>query len=90
MTRRESGQLVRVGAPTHTRIALTAARLAIGAEVGRPFSNVLREPIPNRMAELLKLLDQPIENDQDKEEECRTARQYLPANPPEADKSCVD
>lgn len=66
--RRESGQLVRVGAPTHTSIALTAARLAIGAEVGRPFSNLLREPIPNRMAELLKLLDQPIENDQDKEE----------------------
>jgi len=36
----------------------------IGAELRRLHSNVLREPIPDRMAELLRQLDQP-ESSQD-------------------------
>jgi Anti-sigma factor NepR len=42
--------------------AFKAARIAIGAELGRLFSDVLREPIPDGMAELLRQSDKPIEN----------------------------
>jgi Anti-sigma factor NepR len=40
---------------------LRAVRTAIGAELRRLYSDVLREEIPDRMAELLKRLDQPKE-----------------------------
>jgi hypothetical protein len=45
-----------------------AARIAIGAALRTYrtyYSEVLREPIPDRMAELLKQLDQPPESSQD-------------------------
>jgi anti-sigma factor NepR-like protein len=38
---------------------LKAVRTGIGAELRTLFSDVLREPIPDRMTELLKQLDQP-------------------------------
>jgi hypothetical protein len=41
------------------RSATEAVRAAIGAELKRLFSNVLREPIPEAMAKLLKKLDPP-------------------------------
>jgi hypothetical protein len=47
------------------RLAFDAVRSAIGAELKRLFSNVLREPIPEEMAELLRQLDQPQEGGQD-------------------------
>jgi hypothetical protein len=37
---------------------------AIAAELKRLHSNVLQEPIPDTMAELLRQLDQPPEDDQ--------------------------
>jgi hypothetical protein len=44
---------------------LKAVLTAIGAELRRLHSDVLREPIPDRMAELLRQLDQPTESSQD-------------------------
>jgi len=41
------------------RLAFEAVRTAIAAELKRLHSNVLHEPIPDRMAELLRQLDQP-------------------------------
>ena len=38
---------------------LNAVRTAIGAELRKIHSNVLHEEIPDRMAELIKQLDQP-------------------------------
>src|SRR5262245_46074125 len=78
--RRESGHVGRDGAPTYARLAFKAVRIAIGAKLGGLFS--MREPIPDRMAELLKLLDQPIENVQDTDEACKVVQQYLPENLP--------
>ena len=49
----------------NVRSAFNAVRIAIGAELARLFSNVLREPIPDGMAELLRQLDKPIENGRD-------------------------
>jgi anti-sigma factor NepR-like protein len=74
-TRRESGQVDRDGAPTYASLASNAARLAVGAELRRSFSDALREPIPDRIAELLKLLDQPIENGHDRSKECKPTHQ---------------
>jgi Anti-sigma factor NepR len=37
---------------------LKAIRTAIGAELRRLYSNMLREEIPDRMAELIRQLDQ--------------------------------
>jgi hypothetical protein len=48
----------------NTRFAFEAVRTAIGAELRRLFSNALREPIPEEMAELLRQLDQPPEGTQ--------------------------
>jgi hypothetical protein len=42
-----------------THFALEAVRTAIGAELKKIHSGVLREPIPVEMAELLRQLDQP-------------------------------
>jgi hypothetical protein len=42
-----------------------AVRIAIGAALRTKYSNVLREPIPDRIAELLRQLDQPPESGQD-------------------------
>jgi hypothetical protein len=52
----------------NARLAVKAIRIAIGAELGRLFSNVLREPIPDRMIELLRQLDKSIENGRDTDE----------------------
>jgi hypothetical protein len=43
-------------------LAFEAVRTAIAAELKRHYSNVLHEPIPERMAELLRQLDQPPED----------------------------
>jgi Anti-sigma factor NepR len=42
-----------------------AVRIAIGAALRTKYSEVLHEPIPDRMAELLRQLDQPPESSQD-------------------------
>lgn len=42
-----------------------AVRIAIGAALRTKYSDVLREPIPDKMAELLRQLDQPPETGQD-------------------------
>jgi hypothetical protein len=52
----------------NTRLASEAVRTAVGAELKRLFSNVLREPIPEEMAVLLKQLDQPPEGGQNTDE----------------------
>jgi Anti-sigma factor NepR len=44
------------------RLASEAVRTGIAAELKRLYSNVLQEPIPDRMAELLRQLDQPPED----------------------------
>jgi hypothetical protein len=44
-------------------LASETVRIAIAAELKRLYSNVLHEPIPDRMAELLSQLDQSLEND---------------------------
>jgi hypothetical protein len=43
----------------NARLAFEAVRTAVGAELKRLLSNVLSEPIPEEMAELLRQLDQP-------------------------------
>jgi hypothetical protein len=55
----------------NARSAFEAVRTAIGAELRRLHSNVLREPIPDRMAELLRQLDRPTRNGQDTDEPFR-------------------
>jgi Anti-sigma factor NepR len=42
-----------------------AVRTAIGAALRAHYSEVLREPIPDRMVELLRQLDQPPPSGQD-------------------------
>jgi hypothetical protein len=54
--RGESGRIGGDGAPTYARLTFKAVRIAIGAKLGGLFS--IHEPIPDRMAQLLKLLDQ--------------------------------
>jgi hypothetical protein len=71
--RRESGQLGRDGTPTYDRSAFKAIRIAIGAKLGGLFSTC--EPIPDRMAQVLKLLDQPIAHGQDTDGERKAAQQ---------------
>jgi hypothetical protein len=41
------------------RLQFQAVRTAIAAELKRLFSNALDEPIPDKVAELIKQLDQP-------------------------------
>jgi aminoglycoside phosphotransferase len=48
----------------HAGFDLKAVLTAIGAELRTLHSDVLSEPIPDRMAELLKQLDQPMESNQ--------------------------
>jgi hypothetical protein len=43
-------------------------RAAIAAELRRLHSDLLQEPIPKRMAELLKQLDQPTQRDEDSDD----------------------
>jgi Anti-sigma factor NepR len=45
--------------------AFEAVRFAIGAELRRLHSDILQEPIPARMAELLRQLDRPPKNGED-------------------------
>jgi hypothetical protein len=54
--RQESGLVGGDGASIYARLAFKAIRIAIGAKLGGFFS--MDEPIPDRMAQLLKLLDQ--------------------------------
>ena len=51
----------------NTRSPFETVRTAIGAELKRLYSDVLHEPIPNGMAELLKQLDRPPISGQDPE-----------------------
>ena len=44
---------------------LEATRTAIGAALRTLYRDLLREPIPDRMADLLRQLDQPTESGQD-------------------------
>ena len=46
-------------------IDFEAVRTAIGAALRTRYSEILREPIPDRMAELLRELDRPQANGQD-------------------------
>jgi hypothetical protein len=46
------------------RSATEAVRAAIGAELKRLFSNILSEPIPEEMAQLLRQFDPPPEDNQ--------------------------
>jgi hypothetical protein len=46
------------------RSAFDAVRAAIGAELKRRLSNVLSEPLPEEMAELLRQFDQPPQDGQ--------------------------
>ncbi|MBO0754376.1 MAG: hypothetical protein J2P54_00825 [Bradyrhizobiaceae bacterium] len=46
----------------NARSAFEAVRTAIGAELKKLYSDILREPIPDRMAELLKQLDDAAES----------------------------
>jgi hypothetical protein len=43
-------------------LKLEAVRTAIAAELRRLHSDMLQEPIPQRMAELLRQLDQPTKS----------------------------
>jgi hypothetical protein len=47
----------------NARLAFKAVRIAVSTELKRLFSNVSREPIPDRMAELLRQLDQTPKGD---------------------------
>jgi hypothetical protein len=42
-----------------------AVRAAIGTALQNHYSEVLREPLPDRMVELLRLLDQSLESGRD-------------------------
>lgn len=57
--------LVGMGRRPETGIDFEAVRTAIGAALRRHYSEVLLEPIPDRMAELLRELDRPRANNQD-------------------------
>jgi hypothetical protein len=61
----QAQEIALVGTERHAGFDLKAVLTAIGAELRRLHSDVLREPIPDRMAELLKQLDQPTESSQD-------------------------
>jgi hypothetical protein len=61
----EAQEIALVGMERHAGFDLKAALTAIGAELRTLYSDVLREPIPDRMAELLRQLDQPAESSQD-------------------------
>jgi hypothetical protein len=64
-TRREAGQVDRAMARRpRASLAFEGVRAAIAAELKRLYSNVLHEPITDRMAELLRQLDQPPEDGQ--------------------------
>jgi len=61
--RREAGEVDRVARRPEDRLAFGAVRTAVAAELKRLDSNVLQEPIPDGMAELLKHLDEPRKDD---------------------------
>jgi hypothetical protein len=50
-----------------SRSHFETVRTAIGAELRRLYSDVLHEPIPDGMADLLKQLDKPPKSDQNAE-----------------------
>ena len=58
-------EIALVGMERHAVLDVKAVLTAIGAELRRIHSDVLREPIPDRMAELLRQLDQPPEGSRD-------------------------
>jgi hypothetical protein len=49
-------------------LRLNAVGAAIAAELRRLHSDLLQEPIPKRMAELLRQLDQPMQRDEDSDD----------------------
>jgi hypothetical protein len=49
-------------------LASETVRTAIAEELKRLYSSILREPIPDRMAELLRQLDQPLQEDQNNDD----------------------
>jgi hypothetical protein len=61
----ETEEIALVGMERHASLDVNAVLTAIGVELRRLHSDVLREPIPDRMAELLRQLDQPTESSQD-------------------------
>ena len=61
---RNQARLATMGRRPKGRLALELVRIAISAELRRLYSTVLSEPIPDRMAELLRQLDQPPEEGQ--------------------------
>jgi len=60
--------LVGMGRRPRTGLDFEVVRTAIGAALRTHYSEILREPIPDRMAELLKQLDQPRASGQDADE----------------------
>jgi hypothetical protein len=57
-------RLVAMARRPNRSLAFQAIRTAIAAELKRLYFNLLGEPIPDRMAELLKQLDQPLKDGQ--------------------------
>jgi hypothetical protein len=49
-------------------VRLNAVRAAIAAELRRLHSDLLQEPIPKRMAELLRQLDQTTQKHEDNDD----------------------
>jgi len=54
-----------MGRRPRTGSGFEVVRAAIGTALRTHYSEVLREPIPDRMAELLRQLDQPPKGSQD-------------------------
>ncbi len=61
----QAQEIALVGMERRAGFDLKAVLTAIGAELRQLHSDVLREPIPDRMAALLKQLDEPMESSQD-------------------------
>jgi hypothetical protein len=56
---------VGMGRRPRARSDFEVVRTAIGTALRSLYSDVLREPLPDRMVEQLRRLDQPPENDQE-------------------------
>ena len=64
----EAQEIALVGRERHAGFDLKAVLTAIGAELRQLHSDVLHEPLPDRIAELLRQLDQPPESGQGADE----------------------
>jgi hypothetical protein len=56
----EAEEIALVGRKRHVDLDLKAVRTAIGTALRSLHSDVLQEPIPDRIAELLRQLDQQL------------------------------